>query len=131
MPTVMVVDDIDVMRDVLARLLRREGYRTLTAGSGQEAMDVLAHSDDPGKTPPDLILLDVKMPDIDGLELLERLHADMRWRNTPVVMLSAISDTHAVHRAEQLGAKAYLVKSTFSVGEMMSQVKKYTGYLPH
>src|SRR3954468_9128555 len=109
MPTVMVVDDVDVMRDVLARLLKREGYHTLTAGRGHEALDVLEHTCEPGQEPPDLILLDVKMPDIDGLELLERLHSDPRWRHTPVVMLSAISDTHSVHRAEQLGAKAYLV----------------------
>ena len=131
MPTVMVVDDVDVMRDVLARLLKREGYQTLTAGSGHEALEVLEHSTNPGREPPDLILLDVKMPDIDGLDLLERLHEDVRWRNVPVIMLTAVSDTHSVHRAEQLGAKAYLVKAAFSVAEMMSHVKKYTGYKPH
>jgi CheY-like chemotaxis protein len=130
MPTVMVVDDIDVMRDVLARLLKRAGYQTLTAGSGHEAIDVLEHSNEPGHVAPDLILLDVKMPDIDGLDLLERLHHDSRWRNTPVIMLTAVSDTHAVHRAEQLGAKAYLVKAAFSVSDMMSHVKKYTQYVP-
>ena len=131
MPTVMVVDDVDVMRDVLARLLKREGYHTLTAGSGHEALDVLEHSTRPGHEPPDLILLDVKMPDIDGLDLLERLHGDLRWKNVPVIMLTAVSDTHPVHRAEQLGAKAYLVKAAFSVAEMMNHVKKYTQYLPH
>ena len=130
MPTVMVVDDVDVMRDVLARLLKRAGYQTLTAGSGHEAIDVLERSNEPGHVAPDLILLDVKMPDIDGLDLLERLHHDTRWRNTPVIMLTAISDTHTVHRAEQLGAKAYLVKATFSVHEMMRQVKSLTKYTP-
>jgi CheY-like chemotaxis protein len=127
----MVVDDVDVMREVLARLLKRAGYQTLTAGSGHEALDVLEHSADPGNEPPDLILLDVKMPDIDGLDLLERLHGDLRWRNVPVIMLTAVSDTHSVHRAEQLGAKAYLVKAAFSVHEMMSCVKQYTQYVPH
>ena len=131
MPTVMVVDDVDVMRDVLARLLTRSGYQTLTAGSGHEALDVLEHTREPGHKPPDLILLDVKMPDIDGLDLLERLHADDRWKNVPVIMLTAVSDTHSVHRAEQLGAKAYLVKAAFSVQEMMSCVKQYTQYVPH
>lgn len=131
MPTVMVVDDVDVIRDVLARLLRRAGYHTLAAGSGHEAMELLEHSHDPGHEPPDLILLDVKMPDIDGLDLLEQLHHDSRWKNTPVIMLTAISDTQAVNRAQQLGAKAYLVKATFSVAEMMSCVKQYTGYMPH
>ena len=131
MPTVMVVDDVDVMRDVLARLLKREGYQTLTAGSGHEAIDVLEHCCEPGEEPPDLILLDVKMPDIDGLDLLERLHGDNRWKNVPVIMLTAVSDTGAVNRAHQLGAKAYLVKAAFSVSEMMSHVKQYTQYVPH
>ena len=131
MPTVMVVDDVDVMRDVLARLLKREGYQTLTAGSGHEAIDVLEHCSEPGAEPPDLILLDVKMPDIDGLDLLERLHGDNRWKNVPVIMLTAVSDTGAVNRAHQLGAKAYLVKAAFSVSEMMSHVKQYTQYVPH
>jgi CheY-like chemotaxis protein len=127
----MVVDDVDVMRDVLARLLKREGYHTLTAASGHEAIDVHEHSADPGNEPPDLILLDVKMPDIDGLDLLERLHDDMRWRNVPVIMLTAVSDTQSVNRAQQLGAKAYLVKAAFSVSDMMSHVKRYTQYVPH
>jgi CheY-like chemotaxis protein len=131
MATVMVVDDVDVMRDVLARLLKREGYQTLTAGSGHEAIDVLERSIQPGGAQPDLILLDVKMPDIDGLDLLERLHSDSRWRDTPVIMLTAVSDTKSVNRAEQLGAKAYLVKAAFSVTEMMSTVRQYTRYVPH
>jgi DNA-binding NarL/FixJ family response regulator len=46
-------------------------------------------------------------------------------------MLTALSDTQAINRAQQLGAKAYLVKATFSVAQMMSCVKQYTGYVPH
>lgn len=131
MPTVMVVDDVDVIRDVLARLLKREGYHTLTAATGHEAMDILEHSREPGSEKPDLILLDVKMPDVDGLDLLEQLHSDARWKNVPVIMLTALSDTQAINRAQQLGAKAYLVKATFSVAQMMSCVKQYTNYVPH
>jgi len=127
----MVVDDLDVMRDVLTRVLQREGYETLSAASGEEAMNLLAQSHHPGHAPPDLILLDIKMPDIDGLELLERLHDDPMWQKTPVIMLTAQSDTHSVHRAQQLGAKAYLVKAAFSVAEMLRHVKTYTQYLPH
>ena len=127
MPTVMVVEDMSVMRDTIARLLKREGYSTLTAANGYEALDQLEF----GGAAPDVILLDVMMPDLDGLELLERLHTDPRWKALPVIMLSAVSDTHTIHRAEQLGAKAYLVKATFSVTEMMSEVRKCTQYIPH
>ncbi len=126
MPTVMVVEDMDVMRDTIARLLKREGYSTVTAQTGLDALAKLENE----PPAPDLILLDVMMPDLDGLELLERLHSDARWKAVPVIMLSALSDTHTLHRAEQLGAKAYLVKATFSVTEMMSQVKRYTRYKP-
>jgi CheY-like chemotaxis protein len=125
MPTVMVVDDAPLTRSTLKRLLVREGYDAVTASGGGEALDKLEH-----QQPPDLILLDVHMPDLDGLELLERLHANPQWRALPVVMLSAESDAHTVHRANQLGAKAYLVKATFSVHEMMRQVKSLTKYTP-
>lgn len=125
MPTVMVVDDAPLTRSTLKRLLVREGYDAVTAVGGGDALEKLEH-----QQPPDLILLDVHMPDLDGLELLERLHAHPQWRALPVVMLSAESDAHTVHRANQLGAKAYLVKATFSVQEMMRQVKSLTKYMP-
>jgi CheY-like chemotaxis protein len=125
MPTVMVVDDAPLTRSTLKRLLVREGYEAVTAQGGSEALDKLEH-----QQMPDLILLDVHMPDLDGLELLERLHAHPQWRALPVVMLSAESDAHTVHRANQLGAKAYLVKATFSVHEMMQQVRSLTKYMP-
>ena len=125
MPTVMVVEDTDVTRDVLSRLLKREGYQTVSAEDGRQALEKLQKN-----APPDLILLDVMMPDLDGLELLERLHTHPQWKAVPVVMLTGLSDTHTIHRAEQLGAKEYLIKATFSVGEMMNVVKKYTRYVP-
>ena len=80
------------------------------------------------QTRPDLVLLDVRMPRVDGWSVLGELR---RRGETPVIMLTAISDTQVVNRAQQLGAKAYLVKATFSVAEMMSCVKQYTGYMPH
>jgi DNA-binding NarL/FixJ family response regulator len=54
------------------------------------------------------------------------MHEDVRWRSLPVVMMTAVSDTHTVNRAQQLGAKAYLVKATFSISEMLDQVRSYT-----
>src|SRR5437763_6346489 len=116
----MVVDDADLARQTLVRLLRREGYDAVAAASGREALDDLS------RHLPDLILLDVAMPDLDGLELLEILHANPQWQSIPVVMLTGVSDTHVVHRAEQLGAKEYWVKATFSLQQMLEAVRKYT-----
>ena len=75
---------------------------------------------------PDLVLLDVMMPVLGGLEVLEVLHADPRWRSLPVIMMTAVCDTHTVNRARQLGAKAYLLKATFSIAEMLDEVRRYT-----
>ena len=124
MPTVMVVDDAPMARTVVCRLLQREGYRTMTVDSGRNALHALEEA------VPDLILLDVIMPELDGLELLEILHAHPQWRALPVVMMTSVSDTHTIHRAEQLGAKEFLIKAAFSVSEMLSTVKKYTEYMP-
>ena len=125
MPKVLVVDDTVMTRDILARLLRREGFITLTASSGHEAIHVIEEE------PPDLVLLDINMPGIDGLDVLEQLHSHPQWKALPVIMMTAVSDTHAIHRAEQLGAKRFMVKATFSLGEMLHHVKSYTRYVTH
>jgi CheY-like chemotaxis protein len=121
MATVMVVDDTEVCRDTLARLLRREGYEAVTAGGGNEALHLLK------KHLPDLIVLDVEMPGLDGLDLLEMLHDEPQWSGVPVVMLTGCCDTHCVERAGRLGAKRYLLKASFSVREMMQCVRQYAG----
>ena len=122
MSMVLVVDDEASARGALTKLLRRDGYETEAAGNGREALAALE-----ARTP-DLVLLDVMMPELDGLALLEVLHADPRWRALPVVMLTAVSDTNCIRRAEQLGAKAYLVKAAFSVREVLDHVHKYAGH---
>lgn len=120
MSTVLIVDDEASARTALMRVLDREGYQTVGVSNGVEALrEIEAHT-------PDVVLLDVMMPILGGLELLEILHEQPRWRSLPVVMLTAVSDTHTVNRAQQLGAKAYLVKAAFSVAEMLEEVRRYS-----
>jgi CheY-like chemotaxis protein len=125
MPLVMIVDDSQAQRSALLRLLEREGYDTVPAEDGRHALAQLRQHQ------PDLIVTDLNMPGGDGLELLEALQQNPDHRDIPVIMLTAQSDTHCVRRAEQLGAKEYLIKATFSVGQMMDQVRKYTRELEH
>ena len=121
MPTILVVDDEPSARNAILRLLKHEGYEATAAENGRAALDVL------GVTPPDLILLDLMMPELDGLEMLEILQKHPQWKALPVVVLTAMSDTHTIRRAEQLGAREYLVKATFSLADMLGHVRKYTG----
>ena len=123
MPTILVVDDTEAVRGALIKLLEREGYDTRSASNGREALESLEA--DAGH-PPDLVLLDIAMPEVDGLDVLESITRDARWRAMPVIMLTGEHDYHCVRRAEQLGAKHYLVKATFSVGEMLHHIGRYT-----
>ncbi|HEY7206052.1 MAG TPA: response regulator [Methylomirabilota bacterium] len=103
-PVILVVDDNEDNREMLARRLRRQGYDVRIATGGRAALDALAEA------PVDLILLDVMMPDLDGYAVLERLKADPARRDIPVLMISALDDLDSVVRCIQLGAEDYLGK---------------------
>jgi adenylate cyclase len=102
--TILVVDDNEDNRDMLARRLRRQGYEVLTAVGGRTALDTL------GRRPVDLVLLDVMMPDLDGYSVLERMKNDAALRDIPVLMISALDELDSVARCIQLGAEDYLGK---------------------
>ena len=121
-PTVLVVDDVADARDMMARLLRYEGYKSLTAEDGESALDAVRSYG------PDLILLDLTMPDMDGLEVLRRLRDDPRLREVPVVMFSAIRDPRLVAEAKRLGAADYVVKGSVGSADLMARLARH---LPH
>ncbi len=100
----LVVDDNEENRDMLARRLRRQGYEVVTATGGHAGRDELA------RRPGDLVLLDVMMPDLDGYAVLQRIKGDPALRDIPVLMISALDEVDSVARCIQLGADDYLGK---------------------
>jgi class 3 adenylate cyclase len=101
---VLVVDDNDSNRDLLRRRLVHEGHEVVVAASGLEALALLEEEGF------DLILLDLLMPDMNGVEVLERLKSNKDWRSTPVIMISGLSEMTAVIRCIEAGAEDYLLK---------------------
>lgn len=101
---ILVVDDKESNRDLLCRRLSHEGHDVEAASSGRQALTLLE-----GKNF-DLILLDLLMPDMNGIEVLERLKSDERWQQTPVIMISGLSERDAVIRCIEAGAEDYLPK---------------------
>lgn len=116
---VLIVDDTDSAREVAERILRFHGVQAVGARSGDEALLLLERID------PDLMLLDVSMPGMDGLTLLERIRQDHRWEALPVVMMTAICDEASIGRAKQLGACEYLVKADFTAPRMLEVVRRH------
>ena len=101
---VLVVDDIEMNRDMLCALLDADGHKTAVAQNGRVALEAIK------KTPYDLILLDVMMPEMNGYEVLESLKSDPTLRAIPVVVLSALDEIGSVVRCIELGAEDYLPK---------------------
>jgi diguanylate cyclase (GGDEF)-like protein/PAS domain S-box-containing protein len=101
---VLVVDDEEVNRDLLLRRLERRGCAVVAAEDGQAALDALKTNQF------DLILLDVMLPGIDGIEVLRQIRADVNHRDVPVVMVSAKDDSQGIVAALNLGANDYITK---------------------
>ncbi|MEP6990437.1 MAG: response regulator [bacterium] len=103
-PTVLVVDDDASNRLLIEVMLAPEGYRTLSASSGDEALAMTAaHL-------PDLVLLDVMMPGMDGYQVAGRIKADPATRHIPIVMLTALSDRNSIMHGLSAGAVGYITK---------------------
>ena len=100
----LVVDDVEMNRDLLARRLRQQGHAVETAENGREALERLRREEF------DLVLLDVMMPEMDGYQVLEELRADERLRGLPVIMVSALNEIESVVRCIEAGAEDYLPK---------------------
>jgi CheY-like chemotaxis protein len=101
MPRILIVDDEPDNLDLLTRRLGRRGFQVVTASN---ALDALAKAK---AEPPDLVLMDVKMPDMDGYEATQRLKADETTRRIPVVVLTAQAMPEDRDRALEAGADEY------------------------
>jgi two-component system KDP operon response regulator KdpE len=117
---VLVVDDEPSILRVVAANLRARGYEALTAASGTAALTLVETQQ------PDCILLDLGLPDLDGLEVLHRLRT---WASTPVVILTARDDERDRATALELGADDYVTKP-FTMTELLARVRGALGHGP-
>ena len=117
---VLVVDDEPNIVMSLEFLMRRAGFEVQVARNGREALTAL------DGTPPDLMLLDVMMPEFDGYEVCERIRARPEWNATKIVMLTARGRDTERERGLKLGADAYVTKP-FSTRDLVDKVKHMLG----
>jgi two-component system sensor histidine kinase/response regulator len=112
----LVVDDIEANVRLLSRILKNAGHEISTAQSGQEALEKVLSE------PPDVVLLDVMMPGMDGFEVCRRLRADPQTSTLPIVMVTALQETEDRVKALEAGADDFLTKPVDSV-EVVARVR--------
>ena len=115
---ILVVDDTPANIQTLAAILKEKGYQISVATNGKQALEVLA------RVQPDLILLDVMMPEMDGFETCRRLKAAEQWRQIPVIFLTAKTETADIVQGFELGAVDYVAKP-FNAHELLARVNTH------
>ena len=119
-PTILVADDEEDLRELVSYRLSRSGYEVVEAVDGQEALELAT------ERTPDLMVLDVMMPRLDGYELTRRVREQDSLRSVPVILLTARSQESDVSRGFDVGADDYL-KKPFNPDELVARVRAVLG----
>ena len=118
MAAVLIVDDDQDSRELVARFLRKTGLVVHTAPNGREALKIILDRT------PDIIVLDVMMPEMDGVELMQVLRAYLRWASLPIILLTAYPTGPHVERAEKLGMACLFEKTNFRLPDLLNCIQK-------
>src|SRR5580704_12302722 len=124
MSMILIVDDASNAREALAKVLRMEGYETVVAGCGTDALTRLKQAK------PDLILLDHMMPEVDGLTFLAGIRRFPKWKSLPVIMMTGIKDKAHERKAQTLNISEYLVKNEFSPRDLLDCIRRHISPAP-
>ncbi len=117
-PTILVVDDDTNLTGLYEAALSARGYRVVVCNNGETALDLAE------KENPDLILLDIMMPAIHGLHVLDILKATPQTEDSKVIMLTALGDEATKEKALATGAIDYIVKSDSSMADILNRIQK-------
>lgn len=115
--TVLIVEDDRFLRDLIQQKLIKEGFEVVSAVDGEEALKMVVEK------PPQLVLLDLILPGVDGFEVLRRLRADTNTAKLPVIVLSNLGQKEDMDRAMKLGAEDFMVKAHFTPSEIVNKVR--------
>jgi DNA-binding response OmpR family regulator len=115
--TILIVEDDKFLRELITQKLVKEGYDTLMAIDGEEGIKKVRE----GK--PDLVLLDLILPGIDGFEVLSRMKEDENLAKIPVIILSNLGQREEIERGLKLGANDYMIKAHFTPREIIDKIK--------
>lgn len=121
MSKLLVVEDDEMMLRMYSKLLSYVGFDIIVAKDGEEGL-LKARTEKPS-----LIVLDIMMPKVNGLDVLKELKADVSTEHIPVVLLTNVSDDAILSEAFKAGATGYLIKSQIANNELIEEIKQYLG----
>ncbi len=117
-PTVLIIDDDDFLLNMYSLKFKNEGFEVVSSTSGRDAIDKLKN-----ELNPDIILLDLIMPDMDGMEVLKTIRGDnLVGENSSVIMLTNQGSSEDIEKAKSLGVDGYIVKATSIPSEVVKEV---------
>lgn len=118
MKKILIVEDDEFLRSLNAKRLEADGYQVVVAIDGQEAIDMIP------KELPDLIFLDLLLPNVNGFTVLEKIKADEKTKGIPVVVFSNLGQKEDIDKARGLGALDYLIKANFTLDDVAAKIKE-------
>jgi CheY-like chemotaxis protein len=121
--TVFIVDDDTFILDMYATKFKEEGYAVETRANGEDALALLQERAQQGEQI-DIMLLDIAMPEMDGFDVLERMHSEGLAPQMPVIILSNMNEHEDHEKASQYGVVDYIVKANLTPAEVLAQVEK-------
>ena len=116
--TILIIEDDKFLRELIAQKLLKENYKISEAVDGEDGIKKIKEEK------PDLILLDLILPGIDGFEVLSKMKEDPQVSSIPVIILSNLGQKEDVEKGLELGAIDYLIKAHFTPGDIIEKIKK-------
>ena len=123
MKKILIIEDEKVLSELLEKKIKKEGYEVSIAVDGKDGLELMK------KEKPDLVLLDIIMPKMDGFEVMEEMnkHPELNLKKIPVVIVSNSGQPVEIDRALTLGIRDYLIKTQFDPMEVIDKIKEQIG----
>ena len=115
---ILVIEDEATLQKALNEVLSEDGYKVVSSLDGLRGLELAKEEN------PDLILLDIILPKMDGFEVLKRIQEDDKISQIPVIILTNLSDVNDIQKALDLGATTYLVKADFHLEDVLKKIEK-------
>ena len=118
MRKILIIEDDVFLQDLEANKLKKDGFEVITASNGEEAIEKIKEPNI------NIILLDLILPGISGLDVLKKIKENGNTKNTPVIVFSNLSEEKDIQKAKEIGARDFMVKSNFSLNEIAEHINK-------